>query len=293
MPELRPLDLAPGPGVPTTRAPAPMLPSPWRVRRRRRETPDTVTLVLDPLGDAPVSFRPGQFNMLYPFGRGEVPISISGDPGDGDTLVHTVRGVGAVSRGLCELHPGDVLGVRGPYGSSWPVEESGGRDVLVVAGGIGLAPLRPAIYRLLARRERFGRITVLYGARSPEDLLYRKELESWRGRFDLRVEATVDHASAGWHGPVGVVTGLLELLEIEPEHTTAMICGPEIMMRFTLEELQRAGVSPEDIWVSLERNMHCGIGHCGHCQLGTCLVCRDGPVFPWWEVAHLLEVREL
>ena len=279
-----------------------MLPTPYRVTRKRRETADTVTLTLEPgTVEGPVpepapavaGFRPGQFNMLYGFGVGEIPISMSGDAAEGRTLTHTLRAVGAVSRALTALGRGDTLGVRGPFGTPWPLEDLAGHDVLVIAGGIGLAPLRPAIHHLLAHRERYGDIAILCGARSPGDLLFRRELERWRGRFDLQVEVTVDHAAAGWRGPVGVVTELIEQARVDPADTSALICGPEIMMRFTLRELERLGVAAERCWVSLERNMHCGIGHCGHCQLGGCLICRDGPVFPWPRVAPLLAVREL
>jgi len=280
-----------------------MLPTPFRVTRRRRETADTVTLTLagnlEPAAPAAAKvpaaarFRPGQFNMLYGFGVGEVPISMSGDSTDGRSLTHTIRSVGAVSRALGELRRGDTVGVRGPFGTSWPVDELAGHDLLVIAGGIGLAPLRPAIYHLLGQRERYGDLAILCGARSPGDLIFRRELERWRGRFDLQVEVTVDHAASGWRGPVGVVTELIEQARVDPADTTALICGPEFMMRFTLQELERLGVPPERCWVSLERNMHCGIGLCGHCQLGGSLICRDGPVFPWPRVAPLLAVREL
>jgi anaerobic sulfite reductase subunit B len=268
-----------------------VVPRPFRVVRRRRETSDTWTLELEPVDGAPLAVEPGQFTMLYAFGVGEVPISVSGDPAG--PLIHTVRAVGAVTKAICASRPGAVLGVRGPFGNAWPVEVAAGSDVVVVAGGIGLAPLRPAIHHVLARRGSYGDVAVLYGSRSPADLLYPRELERWRGRFDLQVDVTVDRALDGWRGEVGVVPKLISAARFDPDAAVAMVCGPEIMMRFAAEALLERGVPRERIHVSMERNMRCGLGHCGHCQLGPTLICRDGPVYPWDEVAPLLEVREL
>jgi NAD(P)H-flavin reductase len=274
----------------TVLAEAPMVPVPVRVCARRRETRDTWTLAVD---SGEFTYRPGQFNMLYAFGIGEIPVSISGDPGAPGPLIHTIRAVGAVSAALTRLRPGDWLGLRGPYGTAWPVAENRGNDVVVIAGGLGLAPLRPAICRLFAERHAFGKIAVLYGTRSPADILYRREIERWRRRLDTAVELTVDHADADWHGHVGVVTGLIERADFEPEHTIAFVCGPEIMMRFSAGSLLAAGVGPERIFVSLERNMKCAVGQCGHCQLGPTLLCRDGAVLSYERVCRLLTVREL
>ena len=270
----------------------PMLPRAVRVRAVRAEIRGTVTLELDP-GPAGAAFEPGQFNMLYAHGIGEVPISFSGDPRRRDALVHTIRAAGAVTRTLCAAVPGAILGVRGPFGSTWPIEAAEGDDLLIVAGGIGLAPLRPAIYRVLAGRENYNRVTIVYGARSPEELLFVDELRGWRGRFDLDVHVTVDTAGRGWHGEVGVVTELLDRLRLDADDTTALLCGPEIMMRFTAQELVDLGVPKDHIHVSLERNMKCAIGHCGRCQLGPILICRDGPVFTWEHAERLVGVREL
>jgi len=266
-----------------------MVPLPYRVARRRRETRDSWTLELEPAGDeSAVPFAPGQFAMLYAFGKGEVPISVSALP-----LVHTVRSVGMVSAALCAARRGDVLGLRGPFGTSWPVEAAEGADVVVLAGGIGLAPLRPVVHHVLAHRERYGRVVVLYGGRSPEELLYSAELERWRGRFDVEVEVAVDQAAAGWRGRVGVVTTLVPRADFDPAHTLAMLCGPEVMIRFAVAALRDRGVAAESIFVTLERSMKCAIGLCGHCQLGPAFVCKDGPVFRWDEVEPLLRVREL
>jgi NAD(P)H-flavin reductase len=269
-----------------------MTPVPHRVVSRTRETADTWTLELEPLAGV-VRPRAGQFDMLYAFGVGEVPISTSGGhEGDGP-LTHTIRAVGAVTRALCALGPGDVVGVRGPFGTEWPLAEAAGGDLVVVAGGIGLAPLRPAIRHALGRRCDFGAVAVLVGARTPEDLLYRDELESWRARLDAEVDVTVDAAAAGWYGRVGLVTTLIPGAVIDPARAAALVCGPEVMMTFVVRALLERGLVLERIWVSLERNMRCAVGHCGHCQLGPALICRDGAVFPAAAMQRLLEVREL
>lgn len=279
---------------PRAAAPDPMRPAPFRVRHVGRETADTFTLGLAPEpGGAALPFAPGQFNMLYVFGVGEVPISISGDPSRTERLVHTIRAVGAVTRGLQRLKKGDLVGVRGPFGTAWPAEQAYGRDLVIVAGGIGLAPLRPAIYHVLAHRGMYGRVVLLYGARTPGDILYPKELSSWRGRFDMEVEVTVDRATAGWQGPVGVVTKLIERAPFDPGSATAFICGPEVMIRFSAMGLEQRGVSRPSIAVSLERNMKCALGLCGHCQFGPFFVCREGPVFAYDRILPFFGVREV
>lgn len=270
----------------------PMMPSPRRVASVVEELASTWTLELVPPEGAPDGFAPGQFAMLYAFGVGEAPISVSGRSEAGG-LLFTIRAVGAVTRAICAAGPGDMLGLRGPFGARWPVADAEGGDVIIVAGGLGLAPLRPAMRELLANRNRYGRVTLLYGARSPSDILFAEEVRRWRGRFDADVRATVDLASSGWAGEVGVVTGLIAGARFDPEQTTALVCGPEIMMRFTALELERQGVPDERIYVSLERNMQCAVAFCGHCQLGSELVCRDGPVVPYERVRALLGLREL
>ena len=270
--------------------PSPYVPTPMAIARAVRELDDVFTWTFEtPRGFA---FKPGQFNMLYVHGVGEVPISISGDPATPERLVHTIRAVGTVTRVMAKLGEGAELGVRGPYGSAWPIDEAKGRDVLVIAGGLGLAPLRPVILRVLGNRADYGRVTILYGARTPADLLFRHELETWRGRFDLRVEAIVDRAGRDWFGPVGVVTRLLDGVPVEPEDAV-FVCGPEIMMRFVVRELEKRGVPREAIWISMERSMKCGIGLCGHCQLAGSFVCKDGPVYRYDRIAPYLQVREL
>jgi NAD(P)H-flavin reductase len=271
----------------------PMLPRLGRVLRRRRDGPDiwTIDIETEDRGDA--AFLPGQFNMLTAFGVGEVPISMSGDPAEPGRLVHTIRAVGAVSGALARLQRGEPVGLRGPFGAGWPMAETAGRDVVIVAGGLGLAPLRPVLYRLLAERQRYGQIVLLCGARSPGDILFRRELETWRRRLDIDIEVTVDHAGADWHGHVGVVTTLIPLAAVDPPHATALVCGPEIMMRFAVAALREAGLSDESIYLSMERNMKCAVGFCGHCQFGTVFVCRDGPVFRYDRVRDLLALKEI
>jgi NAD(P)H-flavin reductase len=282
------------PEVLTHAAIDPMVPELFRIERLKHETEDTFTLELVPVEEtSKIAFLPGQFNMLYVFGVGEVPISISSDPSVTSRLEHTTRRVGVVTKAMGLLKPGDVIGVRGPYGTHWPLIEEDGRDFVVIAGGIGLAPLRPVLYHLMAQRERYRKIVLLYGARSPEEILYKRELERWRGKFDLEVQVTVDRGSSGWRGNVGVVTPLVARAPFTPSHTVALVCGPEVMMRFAVLELQKRGVPPERIHLSMERNMKCGVGHCGHCQYGSTFVCKDGPVFRLDSIASVFGKGEI
>ena len=263
---------------------------PFVVAERQRNTADTWTLTLDPVAGGGVIVAPGQFMMVYVFGIGEVPISVSGAPNRPGPVVLTVRAVGAVSNAICASKPGAVLGLRGPFGNSWPIDTASG-DVVVVAGGIGLAPLRPVVLRALERRSNYGAVSLLYGARSPGDLLYTDLLAEWRSAID--VEITVDAASGDWTGRVGVVPKLIAGATFRPDDATAFICGPEIMMHFAIDALLARGVPPERIYISMERHMQCGVGLCGHCQLGPTLICRDGPVYTHAELAPWLNVRQL
>jgi NAD(P)H-flavin reductase len=270
----------------------PMVPTPVRVMRSRRELVDVWTLEIES-GHGGFSFAPGQFNMLYAFGVGEAAISISGDPAETRTLIHTIRAVGKVSGALTRLKSGDFVGLRGPFGAGWPVDQAEGYDVVVIAGGLGLAPLRPAIHRLLSARDKYGRIILLCGTRSPRDILFRTELERWRRRLDIDVEVTVDHATPDWRGNVGVVTTLIGHTAFDPRHAVALVCGPEIMMRFAAAELERAGIADEAIHLSMERNMKCAIGLCGHCQFGADFVCKDGPVMNFRHLRNRLARSEI
>jgi len=280
--------------IPPVLASEPMHPRPFKVLKNQPETHDTFTLELEPAeGPREFRFAPGQFNMLYVYGFGEVPISISGNPAEPGILVHTVRGVGSVTRALERLKRGELVGVRGPFGTSWPVAEAEGNDLVIVAGGIGLAPLRPAMVQALAEREKYGKIVLLYGARTPDDLLFVRELEQWRSRLDLEILVTVDRALGAWRGNVGVVTTLFPRASYDPFHALALVCGPEVMMRFVILELQKRGTPPERIYLSMERNMKCGIGLCGHCQIGPTFVCKEGPVYRFNRVKDLFGKREL
>lgn len=272
----------------------PMRPRIFRVRRIANETADTFTFDLEHTdGRTEFPFAAGQFNMLYLPGTGEIPVSISGDPGKPGLLTHTVRTVGTVTKEMRKLRRGDEIGVRGPLGTGWPVEAAEGNDLVVVAGGIGLAPLRSVLYLAMVQRERFGRVILLFGTRTPADIPFQRELEKWRGRLDLEVLVTVDRATPSWRGNVGVVTTLIPKASFDPSQTTAFICGPEVMMRFTALELGIRGVPEENIYISMERNMKCGIGLCGHCQFGPFFICKDGPVFRLDHIKNLLALREI
>ncbi|MBK8049094.1 MAG: FAD/NAD(P)-binding protein [Anaerolineales bacterium] len=258
----------------------PAIPYICSVRERFQENDDTFTVELEPVnGNSHSPFAAGQFNMLYVYGLGEIPISISGDPAAPDRLLHTTRAVGNVTRAMARLRPGDMLGVRGPFGTAWPLDDAKGRDVLLIAGGIGLAPLRPALYQMIEHRNDYGKIVLLYGARTQEDILFRSELERWRARFDLDIYVTVDRATGEWHGSVGLVTALIPRAPFDPQNSVALVCGPEVMMRYTIQALAKRGVPVTQTYLSTERNMKCGCGLCGHCQFGPLFVCKDGPVF--------------
>ena len=268
------------------------VPSPWVVRAAWDETAGIRSLDIAPADGSSASFIPGQFNMLYVPGVGEIAISISSASPDGKGLIHTVREVGAVSAALCALEEGSFLGVRGPLGRGWPVELTADCDVVIIAGGLGLAPVRPAIQHAMSR-DGDGKTVVFYGTRTPSDILYQEDLFQWAVSGDADVRTTVDRGAPGWNGNVGVVTSILGRAEFDGPNAVAFVCGPEVMMRFTVFDLLKRGLSDDRIFVSLERNMHCGVGLCGHCQLGPKFICINGPVFPYSEVADLMTAREL
>jgi NAD(P)H-flavin reductase len=270
----------------------PMVSRPAPILAMRREAQDVFTLTLD-VSRRPQAFSPGQFTMLYLFGVGEIPVSISGDPACPERLAHTIRAVGSVTRPMQALTPGSALGVRGPFGTGWPLEAARGKDIILIAGGIGMAPLRPLIYQLRERRDDYRRISVLYGVRSPADIVYGEELAGWRANAGMDVSLIVDHASPGWRGDVGVVTTLLDRVGCDPHNTLAMTCGPEIMMRFAIRELNHLGIADKQIYVSMERNMQCAVGLCGHCQYGPTFICRDGPVFRFDRIRPFFGIRDL
>jgi NAD(P)H-flavin reductase len=269
-----------------------MLPALFRVRRNRKENADTRTLELESANGAIPSWLPGQFMMIYAFGAGEIPVSICGDPSKRDALCHTIRAVGDISRTICQAKPGSVLGARGPFGSAWPIPEYDTYDVVIVAGGLGLAPLRPVIYSVMANRRRYGRVVVLLGARTPDILLYGAEIDRWRKR-DINVQLTVDSAPPGWAGVVGPITKLIPRAEIDGARSVAFIVGPEIMMRLAAAALAQRGLPPDRMFLSMERNMKCAVGFCGHCQLGPAFICKDGPVLSYARLQPWLSIRNL
>jgi NAD(P)H-flavin reductase len=237
-------------------------------------------------------FLPGQFNMLYLPGFGEAAISISSDPAEDASLLHTVRVAGNVTQALARSQPGDQIALRGPFGTAWPVDKCRGNDVVIACGGIGLAPLRPAIYHILNHREDYGDVYLLYGARTPKDLLYTSEFDAWRDA-GIQVEVTVDLGDDTWQGEIGVVPILFYRLRLHADRTRVLTCGPEIMMRFVIFEALARKIRPRDIYLSMERNMKCAIGFCGHCQLGPTFVCKDGPVFTYQQMEPYLHPEDL
>ncbi len=272
----------------------PMLPLPYRISAAHPENGDgdVFTWSLRPTSGTRLAYQPGQFNMLYLFGSGEVPISISGDPRAG-VLVHTIRAVGTVTRPLQALGVGAIIGVRGPYGSCWPLAQAAGKHLLVIAGGIGLAPLRPVLCEVARAPQQFPRVSLFYGVRTPRSILYRRDLGTWARCAHMDVQTTVDQAAPRWRGEVGVVTKLIERAAFDPAQVIAMICGPEVMMHFAILALHKRGVREDQIYLSMERNMHCAVGYCGHCQWDGHFLCKDGPVFRLDRIAPIFDVREL
>lgn len=268
----------------------PMVPVPYRVMARREDGTDTVTLTLAPASAALPAARPGQFFMLWAPGVGEVPISLGGLGPEG-TIEETIRVVGAVSRALAGAEVAATIGVRGPFGTAWDLDAAVGRHLLFVAGGVGLVPLQPSVVEAIARAGEFETIAVVVGARTPADLLFVDTLDAWASA-GVQVITTVDRGDRAWHGHIGVVTEVLDLVECAPARTSALVCGPEVMMRFTAQALEGMGVPLSDVQLSLERNMKCAVGHCGHCQIGGSFVCLDGPVVTADRATPLLRVRE-
>jgi NAD(P)H-flavin reductase len=281
-------------GATRSQAPgSPLVPRPFRVLATRKETADTTTLTIEPADGIPLAFAAGQFTMLGTFGGAEAPISVTSSPVAGP-MEQTIRDMGGVTHDLTTVAPGDMLTVRGPYGTGWDITDGAGGDLVFVAGGIGLAPLRSALLEALANRAAYRRVILLYGARTPAEQVFRDDLTRWAGGDGgIALAVTVDRADHGWAGPVGLVTGLIPDAPFDPDRTLALVCGPEVMMRFVATALIDAGVPAGRIRISLERNMKCGIGLCGHCQLRELFICTDGPVLPYDRVAGLMTTREL
>lgn len=270
---------------------SPYLPREAEVVRHTAESADTFTLQLRLTDGAPYRFSPGQFNMLYLFGGGEVPISIVTDDAETGLLTHTIRSLGRITQGLARLRPGDRVGLRGPFGRGWPMVTAEGKDVVVVTGGLGCAPSVSIIHHVLAHPEDYGHLNILQGVKHTDDLIWREQYAAWAALPEVTVLLAADVAGPDWQGHVGLVTALFEQLTLHPQRTIAMLCGPEIMMRAAADGLHFRGLPADAIYLSMERNMQCGVGHCGHCQTGAHFVCRDGPVFAWPEVRELLGTR--
>ncbi len=272
-----------------------LVPEPAEIVEKRSFGPDIHAYrmrLCDPAARPRFDFMQGQFNMVYVPGVGEVAISISSDPDDAD-LEHTIRIVGRTTRVIDRLGVGDIVGLRGPYGAAWPLLEARFKDVLVVTGGLGCAPVSGAIDYMFRRRASYGRITLLHGVKKPADMVHRDRFEAWRREPDTRVLLTSDEPDRQWRDRLGVVTELFDEVEVDPGRTIVFMCGPEVMMRFAVRILGSRGVSMERVWVSLERNMKCAVGLCGHCQFGPEFVCKDGPIFPFARVARWFGVKGL
>lgn len=268
-----------------------LVPKVVHVRSIEHHTKEIFTLRLaHPDGSEHLPFAPGQFNMLYLFGCGEAAISISGDASKGEGLVHTIHAVGTVTNGLQQLKEGDQIGLRGPFGSTWPLDWKG-HDIVVIAGGLGLPPLRPVLLHSAQNKGEYGQISLLYGARTPNDFLFQDDLKRWETE-GFNVALTVDSQTPEWTGNIGVVTRLIPNHLNAERETAIYICGPEVMIRAALKALPE-WVDPEKVFVSMERNMQCGVGFCGHCQFGPYFLCKDGPVFSYAQLNHWLPVHEL
>lgn len=268
-----------------------MVPKRYTVKSISHDTHDTYTLTLRPLEGKVPDHLPGQFNMLYHFGFGEIAISISGRPSQRDEIVHTIKAVGPVTQAMQKLKAGDEIGIRGPFGAAWPLPKKGG-NLLVVAGGLGLAPLCPLMHHLADNKDQFKNITLLYGTRTPEDIFYKNEMEEWKKK-GIEVKISVDKGDENWRGDVGVITLLIHKHLPDPQNTRIFLCGPEIMMKFAIVEILRQPVPEDEIYLSMERNMKCAVGFCGHCQYGPYFLCKDGPIFSFPQLKSWLPIKEL
>lgn len=270
------------------------LPYEAEIVERIQESPSLITLRLrftDPAVQARYQFEPGQFNMLYLYGVGEVAISIVSDPRDAQIVDHTIRIVGRVTLGMAQLRTGDRIGLRGPYGRGWPMQAAERHDVVVVTGGLGCAPVVSVINYIAQRRERFGHLNIVQGVKHSDDFIWRERFDQWRELPDTTVLLAADQGSALWPWHIGRVTDLFDNLVFDPQQAMVMMCGPEGMMHVVIKHMREAGVASDRLWLSMERNMQCALGHCGHCQYGSRFVCKDGPVFCYEQVASLFDVK--
>lgn len=272
----------------------PYLPHEAEIVDRIQESSTLFTLRLrftDPVTHANYRFEPGQFNMLYLYGVGEIPISIVSDPMDETIYDHTIRAVGRVSNGLSHLKKGDRIGVRGPYGRGWPLEQAEQKDIIIVTGGLGCAPVVSVINYIMKRRERFGKVNIVQGVKHSNDLIWKERYDKWRAEPQTRVLLAADAGDPIWPWHIGPVTGMFDQLDYNKEHAMVMMCGPEGMMRAVARHLLAQGLRESDLWLSMERNMQCAIGHCGHCQYGEKFICKDGPVFCYQQINELFAIK--
>ena len=264
------------------------------IDQRIQEAPSIFTLRLqyeDTGVQEAFEFAPGQFNMVTLFGVGEIPISIVNDPLDSHFFDHTIRVVGRVSEGMSKLQPGDRLGIRGPFGRGWPMDRIKGKDVLLITGGLGCAPLVSVIRYLLRRRDDYGHVHILQGVKHSNDLIWREQYDEWAKIRDVNIMLAADVAEKGWTGQQGMVTELIDQISLRPQRTVVLLCGPELMMLAAVASLRELEIQDSNIWFSMERNMQCGIGQCGHCQIGPQYVCQDGPVFCYSEMADFFGAK--
>ena len=272
----------------------PYLPQEAIIIERIQESPKLFTLRLkftDKNLQDSYNFEPGQFNMLYLHGVGEIPISIVSDPVDSHIIDHTIRAVGRVSNGLANLKSGDRIGLRGPYGRGWPMQEARGKDIVVVTGGVGCAPVVSVINYIEQRRNEYGHLNILQGVKHTADLIWKDRYERWRELADTKVLLAADDGEAIWPWHIGPVTGLFDQLEYDPDNVHVMMCGPEGMMRVVCDHMLDNRVESANIFLSMERNMQCAIGHCGHCQYGSQFICKDGPVFRYDQIHDLFDTK--
>lgn len=270
-----------------------MVPNPMRIESIVDETHNVRTFRLRPTNGASIEYSPGQFNMLSVFGVGEIPVTASSDPYQGDYLDHTIRAVGSVTNTMFSLGVGDSILVRGPFGTTWPMTAMKGKDVMVAGGGIGLNPLKSVIIGVAKKRSDYGKLYVLHGARTPQDLLFTRDYDDWRRIPNSELHITVDAGDEKWRGNVGVVTTLFNKFTFDPDRTVALLCGPEVMMYFTAKELMKRGLPRDSLYLSMERHMRCGIGFCGHCQTGPFFICKDGPIFKYDSIRRFFGVKQI
>ena len=271
----------------------PYLPHPAKIIARTQESPTIFTLKTQFIDDQHrhVAFHPGQFNMVYLYGVGEVAISISSDPAKKTHLSHTIRAVGRVTKALQKLQTGDHIGIRGPYGQGWPLQEALGKNIVIVTGGLGCAPSVSVIKYILRRREQYGAINILQGVKHSDDHIFRKQYTLWQKNPSTTIHIAADQAGPKWPWGIGYVTDMIASLTLDPEKTIVMMCGPEMMMHAAINALIKKEIPEEAIYLSMERNMQCGIGHCGHCQYGGLFICKDGPVFAYPTIKALFSVK--